>query len=209
MFENLTDRLESAFKQIKGEGRITEVNVSETLKEIRKALIDADVNYKIAKEFTDTVKEKALGRSVLTAVSPGQLMVKVTHEELTVLMGGGESIIPLTANPTVILMSGLQGSGKTTFSAKLANYFKNKKGKKPLLVACDVYRPAAIQQLRTLGEQLGVEVYSDENEKKPVNIAKAALKQAITNENTVVIVDTAGRLAVDEQMMNEIAALKK
>ena len=174
MFDSLSEKLDRAFKLLKGQGTITEVNVSETLKEIRKALIDADVNYKIAKEFTDTVKEKALGRSVLTAVSPGQLMVKITHEELTALMGGGESAIPLTANPTVILMSGLQGSGKTTFSAKLANYFKNKKGKKPLLVACDVYRPAAIQQLRTLGEQLGVEVYSDENEKKPVNIAKAA-----------------------------------
>src|ERR1700739_4386512 len=200
MFDSLSEKLDRAFKLLKGQGTITEVNVSETLKEIRKALIDADVNYKIAKEFTDTVKEKALGRSVLTAVSPGQLMVKITHEELTALMGGGE---------TVILMAGLQGSGKTTFSAKLANYFKNKKGKKPLLVACDVYRPAAIQQLRTPGEQLGVEVYSDENEKKPVNIAKAALKQAQVNENTVVIIDTAGRLAVDEQMMNEIADVKK
>lgn len=209
MFENLSEKLDRAFKMLKGQGTITEVNVSETLKEIRKALIDADVNYKIAKEFTDTVKQTALGRSVLTAVSPGQLMVKITHEELTKLMGGGESVIPLTANPTVILMSGLQGSGKTTFSAKLANYFKNKKGKKPLLVACDVYRPAAIQQLKTLGEQLGVEVYSDENEKSPVSIAKAAIKQAQINENTVVIVDTAGRLAVDEQMMNEIAELKK
>lgn len=209
MFENLSEKLDRAFKMLKGQGTITEVNVSETLKEIRKALIDADVNYKIAKEFTDTVKQTALGRSVLTAVSPGQLMVKITHEELTKLMGGGESVIPLTANPTVILMSGLQGSGKTTFSAKLANYFKNKKGKKPLLVACDVYRPAAIQQLKTLGEQLGVEVYSDENEKSPVSIAKAAIKHAQINENTVVIVDTAGRLAVDEQMMNEIAELKK
>jgi signal recognition particle subunit SRP54 len=209
MFDSLTEKLDRAFKLLKGQGTITEVNVSETLKEIRKALIDADVNYKIAKEFTDTVKEKALGKSVLTAVSPGQLMVKITHEELTALMGGGESTIPLTANPTIILMAGLQGSGKTTFSAKLANYFKNKKGKKPLLVACDVYRPAAIQQLKTLGEQLGVEVYADENEKKPVNIAKAAIKQAQLNENTVVIIDTAGRLAVDEQMMNEIAELKK
>ncbi len=194
---------------LKGQGTITEVNVSETVKEIRKALIDADVNYKIAKDFTDTVKQEALGKSVLTAVSPGQLLVKITHEELTKLMGGGESVIPLIANPTVILMAGLQGSGKTTFSAKLANYFKNKKGKKPLLVACDVYRPAAIQQLKTLGEQLGVEVYADENEKSPVSIAKAAIKQAQMNENTVVIVDTAGRLAVDEQMMNEIAELKK
>jgi signal recognition particle subunit SRP54 len=209
MFDSLSDKLNRAFKLLKGQGTITEVNVSETIKEIRKALIDADVNYKIAKEFTDTVKEKALGRSVLTAVSPGQLLVKITHEELTGLMGGGESVIPLTANPTVILMSGLQGSGKTTFSAKLANYFKNKKGKKPLLVACDVYRPAAIQQLKTLGEQLGVEVFSNEEEKNPVTIAKAAVKHAQMNENTVVIVDTAGRLAVDQQMMNEIADLKK
>jgi len=209
MFDSLTEKLDRAFKMLKGQGTITEVNVSETLKEIRKALIDADVNYKIAKEFTDTVKQKALGRSVLTAVSPGQLLVKITHEELTALMGGGESVIPLAANPTVILMAGLQGSGKTTFSAKLANYFKNKKGKKPLLVACDVYRPAAIQQLKTLGEQLGVEVFSNEEEKDPVAIAKAAIKQAQINENTVVIVDTAGRLAVDEQMMNEIAELKR
>ncbi|HXB12085.1 MAG TPA: signal recognition particle protein [Bacteroidia bacterium] len=209
MFDSLSEKLNRAFKLLKGQGTITEVNVAETLKEIRRALIDADVNYKIAKDFTDTVKEKALGQSVLTSVSPGQLLVKITHEELTKLMGSQETTIPLQANPTVILMSGLQGSGKTTFSAKLANYFKNKKGKKPLLVACDVYRPAAIQQLRTLGEQLGVEVFSNEEEKNPVNIAKAAIKQAITNENTVVIVDTAGRLAVDEQMMNEIAALKK
>jgi signal recognition particle subunit SRP54 len=209
MFDSLSEKLNRAFKLLKGQGTITEVNVSETIKEIRKALIDADVNYKIAKEFTDTVKEKALGMNVLTSVSPGQLLVKVTHEELTKLMGGGESVIPLTANPTVILMSGLQGSGKTTFSAKLANYFKNKKGKKPLLVACDVYRPAAIQQLKTLGDQLGVEVYSNENEKSPVAIAKAAIKHAQLNENTVVIVDTAGRLAVDQQMMNEIAELKK
>ena len=209
MFDSLTEKLDRAFKMLKGQGTITEVNVSETVKEIRKALIDADVNYKIAKDFTDTVKQEALGKSVLTAVSPGQLLVKITHEELTKLMGGGESVIPLIANPTVILMAGLQGSGKTTFSAKLANYFKNKKGKKPLLVACDVYRPAAIQQLKTLGEQLGVEVYADENEKSPVSIAKAAIKQAQMNENTVVIVDTAGRLAVDEQMMNEIAELKK
>jgi signal recognition particle subunit SRP54 len=209
MFDSLSDKLNRAFKLLKGQGTITEVNVSETIKEIRKALIDADVNYKIAKDFTDTVKEKALGRNVLTAVSPGQLLVKITHEELTALMGGGESVIPLIANPTVILMSGLQGSGKTTFSAKLANYFKNKKGKKPLLVACDVYRPAAIQQLKTLGDQLGVEVFSNEEEKNPVAIAKAAIKHAQLNENTVVIVDTAGRLAVDEQMMNEIAELKK
>jgi len=194
---------------LKGQGKITEINISETLKEIRRALIDADVNYKIAKDFTEKVKEKALGRSVLTAVSPGQLMIKITHEELTDLMGSQETTVELSANPTVILMAGLQGSGKTTFSAKLANYFKNKRGKNPLLVACDVYRPAAIQQLKTLGSQLGVEVYADENEKKPVNIAKAAIQQAKMNENTVVIIDTAGRLAVDEQMMNEIAELKK
>src|SRR6185437_3604785 len=183
--------------------------VAETLKEIRRALIDADVNYKIAKEFTDTVKQKAIGQNVLTSVSPSQLLVKITHDELTQLMGTQESTIALTSNPTIILMSGLQGSGKTTFSAKLASYFKNKKGKKPLLVACDVYRPAAIQQLKTLGEQLGVEVYANEEEKKPVNIAKAAIQQAKMNENTVVIIDTAGRLAVDEQMMNEIADIKK
>jgi len=209
MFDSLSEKLERAFKMLKGQGKITEINISETLKEIRRALIDADVNYKIAKDFTERVKEKAIGRSVLTAVSPGQLMVKITHEELTELMGSQETTVPLTANPTIVLMAGLQGSGKTTFSAKLANYFKNKKGKKPLLVACDVYRPAAIQQLKTLGGQLDVEVYSDENEKSPVKIAKAAIQQARLNENTVVIIDTAGRLAVDEQMMNEIAELKK
>jgi signal recognition particle subunit SRP54 len=209
MFDSLSEKLERAFKMLKGQGKITEINISETLKEIRRALIDADVNYKIAKEFTERLKEKAIGRSVLTAVSPGQLMVKICHEELADLMGNQESTVALTANPTIILMSGLQGSGKTTFSAKLANYFKNKKGKKPLLVACDVYRPAAIQQLKTLGGQLEVEVYSDENEKNPVKIAQAAIKQARLNENTVVIIDTAGRLAVDEQMMNEIAELKK
>lgn len=209
MFDSLSEKLDRAFKMLKGQGKITEINVSETLKEIRRALIDADVNYKIAKDFTEKVKDKALGQSVLTAVSPGQLMVKITHEELAALMGNQESTVSLTANPTVILMAGLQGSGKTTFSAKLANYFKNKKGKKPLLVACDVYRPAAIQQLKTLGSQLDVEVYADENEKNPVKIAKAAIQQAKLNENTVVIIDTAGRLAVDEQMMDEIAELKK
>jgi len=209
MFDSLSEKLERAFKMLKGQGTITEVNVAETLKEIRRALIDADVNYKIAKEFTDTVKQKAIGQNVLTSVSPSQLLVKITHDELTQLMGTQESTIALTSNPTIILMSGLQGSGKTTFSAKLASYFKNKKGKKPLLVACDVYRPAAIQQLKTLGEQLGVEVYANEEEKKPVNIAKAAIQQAKMNENTVVIIDTAGRLAVDEQMMNEIADIKK
>lgn len=209
MFDSLSEKLDRAFKMLKGQGKITEINVSETLKEIRRALIDADVNYKIAKDFTEKVKDKALGQSVLTAVSPGQLMVKITHEELAALMGNQESTVSLTANPTIILMAGLQGSGKTTFSAKLANYFKNKKGKKPLLVACDVYRPAAIQQLKTLGSQLDVEVYADENEKNPVKIAKAAIQQAKLNENTVVIIDTAGRLAVDEQMMDEIAELKK
>jgi len=209
MFDSLSEKLERAFKMLKGQGTITEVNVAETLKEIRRALIDADVNYKIAKEFTDTVKQKAIGQNVLTSVSPSQLLVKITHDELTQLMGTQESTIALTSNPTIILMSGLQGSGKTTFSAKLASYFKNKKGKKPLLVACDVYRPAAIQQLKTLGEQLGVEVYANEEEKKPVNIAKAAIQQAKMNENTVVIIDTAGRLAVDELMMNEIADIKK
>src|SRR5580698_1520508 len=209
MFDSLSEKLERAFKMLKGQGKITEINVSETLKEIRRALIDADVNYKITKEFTERVKEKAIGRSVLTAVSPGQLMVKITHEELTALMGSQETTVQLAANPTIILMAGLQGSGKTTFSAKLANYFKNKKGKKPLLVACDVYRPAAIQQLKTLGSQLEVEVYANENEKNPVNIAKAALQHARLNENTVVIIDTAGRLAVDEQMMKEIAELKR
>jgi len=209
MFDSLSEKLERAFKMLKGQGKITEINISETLKEIRRALIDADVNYKIAKDFTERVKEKAIGRSVLTAVSPGQLMVKITHEELTQLMGSEETSVQLTANPTIILMAGLQGSGKTTFSAKLANYFKNKKGKKPLLVACDVYRPAAIQQLKTLGSQLDVEVYADENEKSPIKIAQAALQQARLNENTVVIIDTAGRLAVDEQMMKEIAELKR
>jgi signal recognition particle subunit SRP54 len=209
MFDSLSEKLERAFKMLKGQGTITEVNVSETLKEIRRALIDADVNYKIAKDFADNVKQKALGQNVLTSVSPGQLLVKITHDELTQLMGNQESTISLQSNPTIILMSGLQGSGKTTFSAKLANYFKNKKGKKPLLVACDVYRPAAIQQLKTLGEQLGVEVFANENEKKPVNIAKDAIQHAKMNENTVVIIDTAGRLAVDEQMMNEIADIKK
>ncbi len=209
MFDSLSEKLERAFKLLKRQGTITEVNVAETIKEIRRALIDADVNYKIAKEFTDAVKEKAIGMNVLTAVSPGQLLVKVTHDELVKLMGSEESSIQLTANPTVILMAGLQGSGKTTFSAKLANYFKNKKGKKPLLVACDVYRPAAIEQLKTLGASLEVEVYANENEKNPVAIAKAAIDHARKNENTVVIIDTAGRLAVDEEMMKEIAALKK
>lgn len=209
MFDSLSDKLERAFKVLKGHGKITEINVAETLKEVRKALLDADVNYKVAKTFTDTVKEKALGQQVLTAISPSQLLVKITHEELTHLMGGETAEIKLDANPTIVLMSGLQGSGKTTFSGKLANHIKNKRGKKPLLVACDIYRPAAIDQLHVLGEQIGVEVFSDRENKDPISIAKKAIQQAKENGNTVVIIDTAGRLAVDEAMMNEIAALKR
>ncbi|MGE0567590.1 MAG: signal recognition particle protein [Bacteroidia bacterium] len=209
MFDNLSDKLERAFKVLKGQGKISEINVAETLKEVRRALLDADVNYKVAKSFTDTVKEKALGQNVLTAVSPGQLMIKIAHDELAELMGGKHEDIYLGANPTIILMSGLQGSGKTTFTGKLANYLKSKKGKKPLMVACDVYRPAAIDQLHVLGEQLQIDVFSNREEKNPVKIAEAALKQAKENGNTVVLIDTAGRLAVDEQMMNEIADLKK
>ena len=208
MFDNLSDKLERALKTLKGQGKITEINVAETLKEVRKALLDADVNYKVAKQFTDTVKEKALGQNVLTAVSPGQLLVKITHDELALLMGGTKEDIYLGGNPTIILMSGLQGSGKTTFSGKLANYLKNKKGKRPLLVACDVYRPAAINQLQVLGEQLGIPVFADIESKNPVDIATRAIKQAKENGNTVVIIDTAGRLAIDEVMMDEIAAVK-
>lgn len=208
MFENLTEKFERAFKVLKGQGQITEINVAETLKEVRRALLDADVNFKTAKDFTNTVKEKALGRDVLNAVSPGQLMIKICHEELIELMGGNEVEINLKGNPAIVLMSGLQGSGKTTFSGKLANYLKTKKGKKPLLVACDVYRPAAIDQLHVLGEQLGVEVYSNKEEKNPVAIAQAAIAHAKSNSFNVVIVDTAGRLAIDEAMMNEIAAVK-
>lgn len=209
MFENLSERLERSFKLLKGQGRITELNVAETLKEVRRSLLDADVNYKIAKDFTNRVKEKALGMNVLTAVSPGQMMVKIVHDELAELMGGHNVDIVLKGSPAVVLMSGLQGSGKTTFSGKLAGMLKNKRGKRPLLVACDVYRPAAIEQLRVVGEQIGVPVYSDEASKDPVKIATEAIRQAHTAGNDVVIVDTAGRLAIDEQMMTEIAAIKK
>lgn len=208
MFENLTDKFDRAFKVLKGQGQITEINVAETLKEVRRALLDADVNFKIAKDFTNEVKEKALGMDVLTAVKPGQLLVKVTQESLTELMGGEHEEINIQGNPGIILMSGLQGSGKTTFSGKLANYLKTKKGKKPLLVACDVYRPAAIDQLHVVGEQIGVDVFSNREEKNPVNIAEQAIQHARSNGHNVVIVDTAGRLAVDEQMMAEIAAVK-
>ena len=209
MFENLSERLERSFKILKGQGKITELNVAETLKEVRRSLLDADVNYKIAKAFTNRVKEKALGMNVLTAVKPGQMMVKIVHDELAELMGGKNVEVDIKGNPAIILMSGLQGSGKTTFSGKFANLLKNKKGKKPLLVACDVYRPAAIEQLKVLGEQIQVPVYSDETTKDPVRIALDAIKQAKAKGYDVVIVDTAGRLAIDEQMMNEIAAIKE
>jgi signal recognition particle subunit SRP54 len=208
MFENLTGKFEKAFKVLKGHGQITEINVAETLKEVRRALLDADVNFKTAKEFTNTVKEKAIGRDVLTTVSPGQLMTKICHEELIELMGGNEVEINTKGNPGIILMSGLQGSGKTTFTGKLGSYLKTKKGKNVLLVACDVYRPAAIDQLHVLGEQLGIEVYSNKEEKNPVNIAKDAINHAKSKGFNVVIVDTAGRLAIDEQMMNEISEVK-
>jgi len=209
MFENLTDKFERAFKVLKGQGQITEINVAETLKEVRRALLDADVNFKTAKDFTVRVKDKAIGANVLTALSPGQLMTKICHEELVELMGGNEVEINIQGNPGIILMSGLQGSGKTTFSGKLASYLKTKKNKKPLLVACDVYRPAAIDQLHVLGEQLGIEVYSNKEEKDPVKIAMAAIVHARSNGFNVVIVDTAGRLAVDEAMMDEIARVKQ
>lgn len=208
MFDNLTEKFDRAFKVLKGQGQITEVNVAETLKEVRRALLDADVNFKTAKDFTNEVKEKALGRDVLNAVKPGQLLVKITHESLVELMGGKQEEINIAGNPAVILMSGLQGSGKTTFSGKLANYLKTKKGKRPLLVACDVYRPAAIDQLHVVGDQIGVEVFSNKEEKNPVKIAEAAIAHARSKNFNVVIVDTAGRLAVDEQMMQEIAAVK-
>ena len=209
MFENLSERLERSFKILKGEGRITEVNVAETLKDVRKALLDADVNYKVAKTFTDTVKNKAIGQNVLTSLHPSQLMVKIVHDELTTLMGGETSEINYEGHPAVILMSGLQGSGKTTFSSKLANYLKKKKNRNPLLVACDVYRPAAIDQLKVLGEQIGVPVYSEPESKNPVQIALNAIKEAKEKNYNLVIVDTAGRLAVDEEMMKEIAAIKE
>jgi len=208
MFENLTNKFERAFKVLKGQGQITEINVAETLKEVRRAVLDADVSFNTAKQFTNTVKEKALGRDVLTAVSPGQLMIKICHEELVELMGGNEAEINLKGNPAIILMSGLQGSGKTTFTGKLGSYLKSKKGKNVLLVACDVYRPAAIDQLHVLGEQLGIEVFSDREEKSPVNIATKAIIHARSKGFNVVIVDTAGRLAVDEVMMDEIAQVK-
>ena len=208
MFENLTEKFEIAFKVLKGQGQITEINVAETLKEVRRALLDADVNFTTAKNFTNSVKEKALGRNVLTSVSPGQLMIKICHEELVELMGGNESEINLKGNPSIVLMSGLQGSGKTTFTGKLGNYLKSKKGKKVLLVACDVYRPAAIDQLHVLGEQLNIEVYSNKEEKNPVKIAQDAIQFARSNSFNVVLVDTAGRLAIDEQMMDEIARIK-
>ena len=208
MFENLSERLERSFKILKGEGKITEVNVAETLKDVRKALLDADVNYKVAKTFTDTVKEKALGQNVLTAVRPSQLMVKIVHDELTALMGGDTVELELKGRPSVILMSGLQGSGKTTMSGKLALMLKNKKHRRPLLAACDVYRPAAIDQLTVLGEQIEVPVYKEEGNKNPIEIAQNAIREAKAKNYDVVIVDTAGRLAVDEQMMQEIAAIK-
>ena len=209
MFENLSERLERSFKILKGEGKITEVNVAETLKDVRKALLDADVNYKVAKTFTDTVKEKALGQNVLTAVRPSQLMVKIVHDELTALMGGDAVELELKGRPSVILMSGLQGSGKTTMSGKLALMLKSKKNRRPLLAACDVYRPAAIDQLTVLGEQIDVPVYKEEGNKNPIEIAQNAIREAKAKNYDVVIVDTAGRLAVDEQMMQEIAAIKE
>ena len=209
MFENLSERLERSLKLLKGQGKITEINVAETLKDVRRALLDADVNYKVAKTFTDTVKQKALGQNVLAAVKPGEMMVKIVHDELAALMGGETAQVNLSGNPTVILMSGLQGSGKTTFSGKLAKKLKSEKAKRPLLVACDVYRPAAIDQLKVLGEQINVPVYTEEGNNKPVEIAQNAIKYAKAHNLDLVIVDTAGRLAVDEAMMQEIAAIKK
>jgi signal recognition particle subunit SRP54 len=209
MFENLSERLERAFKSVKGEGRITEINIAETLKDVRRALLDADVNYKIAKSFTDIVKQKALGTDVLSSIKPGQMLIKIVHDELAELMGGQSQDIKINQTPSVILISGLQGSGKTTFSGKLANYLKTKKGRSPLLVACDIYRPAAIEQLNILGSQINVPVYTEEGNKEPVKIAKEAIKHAKQNGFNVVIIDTAGRLAIDQEMMNEIAAIKQ
>ena len=209
MFENLSDKLDKALHVLKGHGQITEINVAETTKEVRRALLDADVNFKIAKEFTNRVKEKALGQNVLTTLQPGQLMVKIVKDELTQLMGGESEGINLSGNPSIILMSGLQGSGKTTFSGKLANFLKTKKSKNPLLVACDVYRPAAIDQLHIVGEQIGVPVYSDRDNTNPVSIAKAGIAKAKADGYNVVIIDTAGRLAVDEKMMAEISDIHK
>ncbi len=208
MFDSLSDHLDSAFKNLKGQGRITELNIASTIKDIRRALVDADVNYKIAKEFTDSIKEKATGEKVLNAVSPGQLMIKIVKDELTDLMGGVETDLDLSGNPAIILIAGLQGSGKTTFSGKLANYLKTKKGKSPLLVAGDVYRPAAIEQLKVLGSQINVDVYSEPENKNVVEIAQNALKEAKTKNKNVVIIDTAGRLAIDEIMMTEVANIK-
>jgi len=209
MFENLSEKLERSFKLLKGEGKITEINVAETLKDVRRALLDADVNFKIAKDFTTTVKEKALGQNVLTSLKPGELMVKIVHDELVKLMGGTQVDVNIKGNPAVILMAGLQGSGKTTFSGKLASMLKSKRGKNPLLVACDVYRPAAIEQLKILGSQIGVPVYFEEGNNNPVLIAKNAVKAAIDRGHNLVIIDTAGRLAVDEEMMIEISNIKK
>ena len=209
MFENLSERLERSFKILKGEGKITEINVAETLKDVRRALLDADVNYKVAKNFTDTVKQKALGMNVLTAIKPSQLMVKIVHDELTELMGGHAVELKLDSRPAIILMSGLQGSGKTTFSGKLANMLKTRQHKQPLLVACDVYRPAAIEQLKVVGQTVGVAVYTEERNKNVVEIAQNAIRKAKQESYNVVIVDTAGRLAIDEEMMNEIATLKQ
>ncbi|MCW5916196.1 MAG: signal recognition particle receptor subunit alpha, partial [Ferruginibacter sp.] len=208
MFQSLSERLEGAFKNLKGQGRITDLNIANTVKDIRRALVDADVNYKIAKEFTDKIRDKALGEKVLTAVSPGQMMVKIVKDELTELMGGTESPFSISGNPAVILIAGLQGSGKTTFSGKLANYLKTKKGKSPLLVAGDIYRPAAIDQLEVLGSQINVDVYSERENKDAVSIARNAIAEAKKRNKNVVIIDTAGRLAVDEVMMNEVANIK-
>ena len=209
MFENLSEKLERSFKVLKGQGKITEINVAETLKEVRRALLDADVNYKVAKQFTDTVKAKAMGQDVINALKPSELMVKIVHDELALLMGGEQAEFKIEGKPAIILMSGLQGSGKTTFSGKLARKLKSEKGKRPLLVACDVYRPAAIEQLRVLGEQTAVPVYSEPDSKNPIDIALHAIDEAKRNNNDLVIIDTAGRLAVDEQMMQEIEAIKK